>query len=53
MTDTTPPVRPDEPAGEPDQPPVLEPGQSDGASGEDAASAPGLRPRKGGPETTA
>lgn len=56
MSDTTPPVEPGdptEPIEEPDRPPVLEPGRSDGASGEDASSAPGLRPRNGGPETTA
>jgi hypothetical protein len=53
MSDTTPPVRPEEPTEAPDQAPVLEPGESDGASGADASSAPGLRPRKGGPETTA
>jgi hypothetical protein len=53
MSDTIPPDGPDESVGEPDRPPVLEPGRTDGASAEDAASAPALRPREGGPETTA
>ena len=53
MSDTTPPVRADDAGERPDRPPVLEPGESDGASGADAASAPALRPREGGAETTA
>jgi hypothetical protein len=53
MSDTTPPVRPDDADEQADRPPVLQPGESDGASGADAASAPGLRPRQGGAETTA
>ena len=53
MSDTTPPVRPDDAGEQADKPPVLEPGESDGASGADAASAPALRRRTGGPETTA
>ena len=53
MSDTTPPVLRDDDAEPADRPPVLQPGESDGASGADAASAPGLRPREGGSETTA
>lgn len=53
MTDTTPPVRPDDAGEQPDKPPVLQPGEADGASDAGAASAPALRPREDGSETTA
>lgn len=53
MTDTTPPVRPDDAGEQPEKPPVLEPGESDGASGADASGAPALRPRDDGAGTTA
>ncbi|GAA4741691.1 hypothetical protein GCM10025783_11110 [Amnibacterium soli] len=53
MSDTTPPVRPDDAGEQADRPPVLQPAASDGVSGADAASAPTVRPRQGAADTTA
>lgn len=55
MSDTAPGSQPDDAADgvdAPDRPPIAEPDESAPTSA-DAASAPALRPRKGGPETTA